>query len=315
MNRLRHLQILVSISALCMSQVALSYESALHQQLTFIAAKQFSRCARIAEDLEQLSALDTRYIVRANVAQADTNMFTRMIRWNYYDRGEQGGRSFFGLIDTRFHNHFGALENALLEDGDRQRLRTFGRLLNYIQDVTSPAHVVPVFTARWWRFSFADRFDRFPVDAVGVESALESVCDDLKLLPRNLQALMATTAAATFAAVGAPIEGFPTTWRAYWRPQGDAGDFGEYGPAGNQFGERTAFACGEKSTETGRRQRCLLLKDDPLYLDFAHLRHVEAVKATIYAMAIIQNQRQAGPGEFVEEAPANPQTSQMSGNP
>ena len=40
------------------------------------------------------------------------------------------------------------------------------------------------------------------------------------------------------------IDGFPTTWEAYWEFARDDDEFGEYGPAGNQFGARTAFACG-----------------------------------------------------------------------
>ena len=54
-----------------------------HQQLTFLAAKQLSRCDQTSE-LQPLSALDTRYVVRANIAQADSNVFWRMFRWNYY---------------------------------------------------------------------------------------------------------------------------------------------------------------------------------------------------------------------------------------
>ena len=59
---------------------AFGYESAVHQQLTFLAAKQLSRCDQTSE-LQPLSALDTRYVVRANIAQADSNVFWRMFRW------------------------------------------------------------------------------------------------------------------------------------------------------------------------------------------------------------------------------------------
>ena len=64
---------------------AFAGESAVHQQLTFLAAKQLSRCDQTSE-LQPLSALDTRYVVRANIAQADSNVFWRMFRWNYYNR-------------------------------------------------------------------------------------------------------------------------------------------------------------------------------------------------------------------------------------
>ena len=36
--------------------------------------------------------------------------------------------------------------------------------------------------------------------------------------------------------------------------------------------------------------RCLLLKDDPLYQEFAFDRHNEAVTATMLAMLLVQRQ-------------------------
>ena len=124
---------------------AFGYESAVHQQLTFLAAKQLSRCDQTSE-LQPLSALDTRYVVRANIAQADSNVFWRMFRWNYYNRDAAQSRAALGLIDTRFHDHFNGLNRELEQTSDRQkRLKTFGRLLSYLQDVTSPPRVVPVF--------------------------------------------------------------------------------------------------------------------------------------------------------------------------
>ena len=48
-----------------------------------MAAKQLSLCDQASGD-GVMSALDTRYIVRANVAQAESNVFIRMFRWNYY---------------------------------------------------------------------------------------------------------------------------------------------------------------------------------------------------------------------------------------
>lgn len=66
----------------------------------------------------------------------------------------------------------------------------------------------------------------------------------------------------------------------------DEDEFGAYGPAGNNFGVRAEFACGEG-------ERCLLLRDDPLYQEFAHVQHLIAVRATIQAMFLMQYQEQA----------------------
>ncbi len=69
--------LLISLAAfeLGVSTYAHGYESEIHQQLTFIAARQFNACAQGQPDMYRLSALDTRYIVKANVGQADGNFF------------------------------------------------------------------------------------------------------------------------------------------------------------------------------------------------------------------------------------------------
>ena len=279
--------------ALTVSDFAHAYEAKLHQKLTFLAAKQFNECmnhyglARTSATESRagltLSALDTRYLVKANMAQADTNLFTRMFRWNYYNRHDQSNRSFLGVIDTRFHNRFDDLVQRL--DGSRSRrheLQTLGRIVSYLQDVTSPARVVPVYTGRWWRFSTSDRFDRFKIDEERVAAAVAQSCSYVVAPPSDYAAVLADAAADTLTAVQAPIFGFPTTWEAYWKLSEEPEEFGEYGVAGNQFGQRTQFRCSEN-------ERCLLLDDDPLYQDFATARHVAAVLATMQALSLFHS--------------------------
>lgn len=276
---------------------AVAYTPEIHQQLTFIAARQFNRCVQDADGIERLSALDTRYIVKANVAQADNNMFVRMFRWNYYNRADQGTRSSWWLVETRFHGHFSELIGQLQDtERKRRRLQTLGRLLTYIQKVSSPPHVVPVFTGRWWRFSMSDRFNRFPVDADAVERAVADVCDRIDPASDSYSQLLIDAAEDTIAAVKSPIAGFPATWESYWKFADEADDFGEYGRAGNAFGDRTEFRCGG--------ERCLLLKDDPLYEEFALRRHVSAVIASMRAMALMQSV-QSAPGLQVEQPEVN----------
>jgi hypothetical protein len=282
LHRLNWLRSAIVCLLAALPTAVFGYESETHQQLTFVAVKQFSRCAQEFIEIDQPSALDTRYVVRANVAQAEGNFFVRMFRWNYYNRADEENRSAVWMIDTRFHDHFNGLTTDLVEDQERrQRLRTFGRILSYLQDVTSPAHVVPVFTSRWWRLSFSDRFDRFPLDVDGIESALNEFCDTLPELAPNFDALLTNTAADTIQGVRSKITGFPTTWESYWEFAKDSDEFGEYGPAGNQFGRRTRFSC-------GNRDKCLLLENDPLYQAFAMERHITAVKSTIHAMMLMQ---------------------------
>ncbi len=260
-----------------------SYDSDIHQQLTFLAAKQYSKCAETQQGLYRPSALDVRYLVRANVAQADAGFFSRMFRWNYYSSNPQDQKDVLWVIETRFQGHYRSLLRQVeLGDKAEDRLKAVGRVISYLQDVTSPPRVVPVFTGRWWRFSFSDRFDRFPIDADAIDERLVDSCNRLGLGSEDFETLLSTTANTTISAIKEKIAGYPVSWEAFWSFGQQPGDFGEYGIAGNQFGKRSSFRCADD-------ERCLLLEDDPLYQEFALQRHVEAVQATMKALLIMQN--------------------------
>ena len=162
-----------------------------------------------------------------------------------------------------------------------EQYRSLGKLVNYVQDVTSPARSVPVYTARFWRFNLADRFDSYPVDEKAVEAAIRTNCDYLHASSDYLE-ILAQAASNTLDAVQGPMTGMPVSWETFWKLSDDENGFGEYGPAGNNFGRKSEFRCGEA-------ERCVLLDDDPLYADFALQRHIAAVVGTMRAMKVFQN--------------------------
>ncbi len=262
------------------AQFTAAYEGQLHQRLTFLAAKHFNRCVAESE-IPMLTPLQVRYMALSNVGLAETNFFVRMFRWGYYDREDQSEHSMLWLIDTRFHEHFNEIMKRLDESKEPVRIyQDFGRILGYVQTVTSPAHAVPVYTARFWRLSFTDRFDSYPVDQQALAAALVGDCSFLESWYDSYADILRVVAEDTLAAVSQPISGMPVSWQAFWE-LGNADDFGEYGPAGNTFGRNTSFRC-------GNRQRCVLLDDDPLYAEFALQRHLRAVRGSLAAMQLMQ---------------------------
>lgn len=270
------------LGALGLSAPLQAYEGRLHQQLTFIAAKHFNQCVTDS-DIPRLTPLEVRYIAKTNAAQANRNIFKRMFNWRYYDRGQQAERGFLWVVDTRFHEHFNEVLARLDKAKDtRQRYSNLGRLISYVQVVSSPAHTVPVYTARFWRFNLADRFDVFPIDEVQLDSQLD--CRFLQSPAPDYHSVMRLVAEDTLAAVREPITGLPASWQAFWRLSEEAGSFGEYGPAGNNFGRKTEFDC--------EAERCVLLRDDPLYAEFAAARHLAAVNGTMRAMLLMQQRAQ-----------------------
>ena len=293
------------IAALLASSPTQAYQPELHQQLTFLSAKQVSRClpywqeADASMAINPLSTLDMRYVVRANAARAKGSFFGRMFRWNYLDISQNDSDAVWGMFDTRFNSRFHDLTDQLVvESQQRQRLDALGSLLSHIQDVSTPSRVVPVYTGRWWSFSLQDRFDRYPVDVQRLEAAGQSLCQSVLVQVQDiagadvgeaLSQLLFYSARQTIIAVSSEINGMPAEWTAFWQPASNDGSgnaFGEYGVAGNNFGDRVEFRCGDTGQDA---LRCILLKDDPLYQDFAFARHLSAVEATMVAMLIVQH--------------------------
>lgn len=272
------------------SGLASGYEPAVHQKLTFHAAKLFNSCAEQAGS-RAFTPLQVRYIANANVALADSNFLVRMFRWSYYDRDAQHERSALWLINTRMHGHFNRLVEAFdAADEPEDRYRFLGGIAGYLQLMTSPARVVPVYTVRFWRWSFSDRFDNYRMDDEALEQALDDDCGFLQDPPENFQQLLVETADATLQAVRSPIGGLPATWESFWEISDDPNDFGQYGPAGNSFGRKASFPCNdpEDGGVAADAGRCVLLKRDPIYAAFALERHAAAIRSTARAMLILQ---------------------------
>ena len=315
MKKCMRLRSFLLFASLLVSSATYAYPGDLHQQLTFLAAKQLSRCdatwspsqdpqmerALLASPMPngRLSALDMRYVVRANVARSKSNFLGRMFRWNYFDVSSDTNESVLGMFDTRFNSRFVAISDQLLNAAEkRDRLEAFGEVLSFLQDVSTPSRVVPVFTGRWWAFSLHDRFDRYSIDESRLEEEVSGLCQEVAEQwnefegqdeQTSLRRLLGQTARSTMAAVNSDIVGMPASWTSFWQPsqKEPGGAFGEYGAAGNEFGNRVEFRCGAKDDSN---LRCLLLKDDPLYQDFAFHRHKEAVTATMLAMLLVQGQ-------------------------
>lgn len=252
-----------------------------------MAAKVFNECVADT-DVPRLSPLQVRYMARSNAQLASRSAFARMFNWRYYDRDAQQNQSLLWVVDTRFHEHFSEIQRRLDDAEDvGEQYRELGRIVSYIQLVSSPARTVPVYTARFWRLSVSDRFDRYPVDSKAVEAKLTGGCQALFGHEGDYVDILRRVADDTLAAVRAPIEGLPASWQAFWTLSNEPDSFGEYGPAGNNFGRNVEFPC-----EDG--QRCVLVKGDPLYGQFASGRHAAAVRGTMAAMLLMQRSVAAG---------------------
>lgn len=285
-------QLLWTVLILCMSYsgaVTYAYDGDNHQQLTFIAAKHFNHCAEMV-GADRYTPLQVRYVTKANAREADGGFWRKLIRWDYYDRKSQSDRNFLWLFETRLHGHYRVLLERLRSNKNPStQYSNLGRVISHIQDMSTPSHAVPVFAGRWWRFSTADRFEDYPVENELLVSAIENDCSAVSQVLSggsefDFETLLTITAQNTIKAVQEGVPGMPISWEAFWQLDQNPGSFGEYGIAGNNFGRQTEFDCGVVDGEV-----CVLLPNDPLYLDFAFQRHLDAVRSTVLAMALLQN--------------------------
>ncbi len=271
------------LSLLLLAQAAWCYEGETHQRMTFVAARQFNLCAPDAH-LPVLTPLQVRYIARSSVKEAKSRI-VRTFRWGYYEREAEKSKQFLWLLQTRVHKRFERLTAKALEaDELLDYYSVIGQLMTHLQDMSVPVYVVPIYFTRFWRLSLRDRLSVYPIDTEVLTEGLESIACDALLAPVSAPSeLVSSLAEETINAIAQPIPGqAPATWEAFWR-FGREGRFGRYGPAGNRFGERTDFQCGE--------QTCVFLADDPLYRDFAYLRHLDALRSSLRLMQWAQQQQ------------------------
>jgi hypothetical protein len=261
----------------------LGYDPEVHQRLTFYAAKVLNRCLGDSE-VAPLTPLQVRFIATSNMGLANSNALVRFFRWSYFDIADRDDRKVLWLINTRFLNHFEEVAGNVRSTRDpTERYRELGRVVSYVQLVSSPSRAVPVYAARFWRWSFGDRFDGYPVSDQALEAALDEDCSFLAEPPDSYRAVLYAVAADTVEAVRSPIGGLPTTWESFWQPGQAPGDFGDYGSAGNSFGRKVEFPCAPD-----RAEQCVLLENDPLYAEFALERQLAAIRGTAQAMYLHQ---------------------------
>lgn len=263
-----------------------AYASETRQQLTFLAAKQFNECVA-GTDLPRLTALQVRYLVRGNLAEGEPGIARRTVNWQFYDRSNQATPRVLWAIETRMHARFDAVAEAVFAESmeeDLPRFERLGEVVYYLQNVTVPANVVPIYHPRRWRWNGSDAFTRYPVDRETLLGRLGQVCVELLATPEteSFSTLLDSTAAVTIANIRAPIADMNASWQVFWR-EGEAGDFGSYGPAGNRFGREAEFPC--------RSERCRLLENDPIYAEFALRQHRLAVVSSMRAMLVLQRYR------------------------
>lgn len=180
---------------------------------------------------------------------------TRASNWHFYNRDGQVRRAWWGAernLDAVLRQRIRELEKRLetREPDPSEIYKAAGRVLHYIQDMSVPAHVVPIYHGP----GLKDRVDGYPPS--GGDALRKAVQEELGqnlqergcewLRPGNpegsssdfFQNLLDSTAQTTLRAIGqtnSPDAG-SERWLKFWGSSRNPKGFAEYGPCSFEAG-------------------------------------------------------------------------------
>ena len=229
-------------------------------------------------------------------------LLRRIFNWHFFDfyRDDEThamGRYFTGArmsLHSIFDAHADDLKQALLNVQNSAVHELTGRILHYMQDVTVPAHVAPIFHFKFKFLGRADYFDQMPVGQTQVISYRPDLClvkkSEVTSLQQGLDRILTTTALDTRRRIEQPIPVPEThalsgkTWEEFWvlrNPRDDdqyEGTTKGFAPYGNRGREGFEKLCKGSEPE---REACL---------NFFRQSYQTAVIATVETLLLINSQ-------------------------
>lgn len=223
-----------------------AFDAERHPELTRQAVELYRQCEGVPLSDELANAL------AEGTENEDASILTlgqRMANWHFYNRDGKLRDSWFAnrSLDVIFAKRNVELETLLAaKTRDREQIyERAGRVLHYIQDMSVPAHVVPVYHAKLPLLGGGDPFDAYQPKALAKPSWSAADCQGLRLLvtvdPGYPKALLEATAQSTLQRIG-QLGGAESRngWDRYWiYPSSDRAEakkgWGSYPEDGCEF--------------------------------------------------------------------------------
>lgn len=139
-----------------------------HQLVTKVAMIAYKNCTIQLGIMDSLTeGLDT--IVELSGLEDESPLIKRYFNWHFYDaykdEASAMGRSFTGARKSLHHiynERSDSLIEALKKNQKDDVYEYTGRLIHYIQDMTVPVHVAPIYHYEFLWFDESDYFDKMP---------------------------------------------------------------------------------------------------------------------------------------------------------
>jgi len=266
----------ILLATVLFSHAVLAISPDNHQHVTRLSSSIYKDC------LKQLGVADSLYagleIIAAFSGEEDLSpILTRSFNWHFFDAYRDNeeyamGRHFTGARKS-LHHIYDKRADALIEALDNGRetevFEYTGRLLHYIQDMTVPAHVAPIFHYVFPLIDRSDYFDEMPEWGTTPFSGNPETClvkkDDNETLKQWFNNILNTTANETRYRIqqqiplnnNHPLSG--KTWEELWvirKPQDDRYEdiMSGFAPYGNQGKDGFEKLCNGSDRE---REACI----------------------------------------------------------
>lgn len=297
----------VLIVSIAFSPNLSAYSVGNHKKISNIAINLYNKCAvqpaspRWSKPLNEAEAFR---LVDGSYSE-DEDFFDKGTSWHFYDREGKIGREsilkVFSILvaEPSMHVRFNELETTAVDLVKIESLRSWhlydpvGKMAHYLQDVSVPAHVIPIFHP--FKSKISDAFDNFKINADKVnESVNSNVCEFIKELSnKSFNQILDNYADKTFEMINSDIKGLvdkkgnPVKATTFWSLKLNERMFGDYGVAGNRFGKKKVCIKSEVDEDFILCTERLKIKKT-IYKNIALQQHIKAVKATIEAIALIQ---------------------------
>lgn len=235
------MKIFLIFISLLWNSLAYSYSIENHLKISSLSIELIKHCqipnAVNANEVIQFSG-------REDSSPHHASIYTRLTNWHFYTHDQKKDDWILSpIIRREFWKRWDFLIKEL-ENSEEQSSELgplTGAIAHYIQDVTNPAHVVPVYHGP----GVKDKFDSFPILETDIRNAFSEHCSSLKEDQFSVLETLEESARKSFSAIQKSFQyqkngqTYESSFsEAFWlRESDETGFFGEYGALGNNYGE------------------------------------------------------------------------------
>lgn len=228
---------LILLSLLVLN-TAFAYSPGAHRLIVKASAEEYNFCLDVLKSEKPKLLKDQVSKIALYNKFEDINPVNRLKHWHFFSPNKDLGP--VASLKNRYLNVEGQLPK-------RNIYKVLGSLSHYVQDVTNPAHVAPVYHGLGDGLDFYDYKNHWP-DFITKETCIEIANRAAALKRKSSFDLIVRLSNETLAkmqekvmVVSSTHQGFYSWEEAFWStkfgPTSKQAGFGEYGFLGNDFGK------------------------------------------------------------------------------